>query len=195
MPPSERIYDRFLELTHLTNSDRITMKEKRGFSDKIINELKFRSGGDYIAGDKVIGQLRREFSEDDLIGRGILARIGGIVQVNRCLLDEKGLERGRSLIPYLDDNGHCFHLMPHKMAFSKKTGYNGYPLAIYCSYMLKDRPKKVVLTEGEFKAAALYQWGIPAIAVPGVSSFAKTQFERLVNFFIQIWRGEGSYRF
>jgi len=182
MAPSDRIYDRFLELTHLTDSDREGLKKDRGFTDALIDQLKFRSGGDYIAEDAVMGQMRREFSEDDLIGKGLLVRVNGVVQVNDQLLNDKKLKRGRYLIPYLDEDGKCFHLRPHKLGFSKKTGYGGYPLAIYCSWLIRDKPRKVVLTEGEFKAAALYQWGIPAIAIPGVSSYVKKYFERLVNF-------------
>ena len=45
------------------------------------------------------------------------------------------------------------------------------PIELYCRYLLKDKPSEIVLTEGEFKAAALLQWGIPALAMPGISAF------------------------
>jgi DNA primase len=51
----------------------------------------------------------------------------------------------------------------------------------YCLLFLKNNPEEIVLTEGEFKAAALYQLGIPAIAIPGISSFGDKHFDRLVE--------------
>lgn len=72
-----------------------------------------------------------------------------------------------------------YYLRPHKLGFEKLSPQ------IYCRYFLqKLRPAEhVVLTEGEFKAAALWQWGIPAVAVPGVSSFGLKHMDRLVALF------------
>lgn len=174
MAPSDKIYDRFLELTHLTDSDREDLKKKRGFSDALIDELKFRSGGDYVVG--VVDELRKEFSDDDLVGKGILVRINGALIVNNQLLDDKKLKRGRYIIPYLDKEGRCYHIRPHKLGFS------GIKAQLYSEQLLSNNPDLVVITEGEFKAAALRQWGVPALAMPGTPSFAKQNFERMRDF-------------
>ncbi|TEB13399.1 CHC2 zinc finger domain-containing protein [Pelotomaculum propionicicum] len=71
-----------------------------------------------------------------------------------------------------------YYLRPHKLGFKRLTPQ------IYCRYFLqKIRPEHVVLTEGEFKAAALWQWRIPAVAVPGISSFGLKHLDRLVALF------------
>ncbi|NPV30734.1 MAG: DUF3854 domain-containing protein [Firmicutes bacterium] len=67
-----------------------------------------------------------------------------------------------------------YYIRPHKLGFEKL------PPQVYCRYFLQDHPEHVVLTEGEFKAAALWQWRIPAVAVPGVSSFGGKHLDRLV---------------
>jgi len=176
MAPSSAIYDRFLELTHLTDSDREDLKKKRGFTDALIDELKFRSGGNYIV--DVVAELRKEFADDDLVSKGILKRVNGALIIEEQLLDDKKLKRGRYLIPYLDKNGHCYHIRPHKL------GFKGISAQLYCEYLLNDKPDWVILTEGEFKAAALKLWGIPGLAQPGTPSFAKSNFDRLKSFLV-----------
>ncbi|MGB9904377.1 MAG: CHC2 zinc finger domain-containing protein [Desulfotomaculales bacterium] len=71
-----------------------------------------------------------------------------------------------------------YYIRPHKLGFEKIAPQ------IYCRYLLQSfsNVEHVVLTEGEFKAAALWQWRIPAVAVPGVSSFGVRHLERLVAF-------------
>ena len=71
-----------------------------------------------------------------------------------------------------------YYIRPHKLGFEKIAPQ------IYCRlFLAKLRPEHVVLTEGEFKAAALWQWGIPAVAVPGISSFGLKHMDRLVALF------------
>lgn len=78
----------------------------------------------------------------------------------------------------LDGGKHVYYIRPHKLGFEKIAPQ------IYCRYFLQTLPPEhVMLTEGEFKAAALWQWRIPAIAVPGVSSFGAKHLEKLVTFF------------
>lgn len=160
------IYQRLVELCKLSQEHREELKQKRGFSDSLIDELKFRSGGEYIV--KVIEQLRSEFDDEDLIKKGVLLDVNGTIAINDQLLGN------RVLIPYLDSKGTVHHIRPHKLGFAK------IPAEPYAKYFLRDKPSSIVLTEGEFKAAALYGWGIPAIAIPGISSFGDTNFDRLV---------------
>lgn len=159
-------YERLIELAHLTSADRESLKKKRGFTDAIIDEFKFRSGGDYLR--EVVVKLRGEYSEDKLQEVGILRNVNGTLLPEKQLLDE------RILIPYLDEEGHVYHLRPHKLGFSN------IPAQPYCRYLLKSHPRKIILTEGEFKATALSAWGIAGIGGPGTSSFSDKNFDRLV---------------
>lgn len=159
-------YERLIELAHLTDEDRASLKAKRGFTDQLIEEFRFRSSGDYLR--EIIMGLQAEYSGERLLEVGILRNVNG------TLLPEKQLLSGRILIPYLDEDGRVYHMRPHKLGFSD------IPAEPYCRYLLRNRPKKVVLTEGEFKAGALYAWGIPGIGGPGTGSFGDKNFDRLV---------------
>lgn len=159
-------YERLIELAHLTPEDRESLKQKRGFTDEIIEEFRFRSGGDYLR--EVINTLKLEYTEDKLLEVKILRNVNG------TFLPEKQLLEDRIIIPYLDEDGHVYHLRPHKL------GFKDVPVEPYCRYLLKNRPRKVVLTEGEFKATALKAWGIPGIGGPGTSTFSDKNFDRLV---------------
>lgn len=161
------IYERLIQLAHLTDEDRASLQKKRGFSDDTINLFKFRSGGEYL--HDVITQLRQEFNEDDLVRSGVL------VKANKTTVINDQLTEGRILIPYIDEHGAIYHLRPHKL------GFMGIANQLYCRHLLKDKPAHVILTEGEFKANALHQWGIPALAEPGVTSFAAAgNLDRLI---------------
>lgn len=167
-PSSAKIYSRFVELTHLTDAHRQEMKKKRGFSDQTIDALKFRSGGEYVAG--VLTQLKEEFSADELALSGVMTR------QNNTLIPCEQLLQDRVIIPYLDEQGEAYHLRPHKLGFKDVAPQP------YSKSFLSSRPKTIVFTEGEFKAAALSaEWGIPSLAVPGVSSFAGIYFDRLIG--------------
>ncbi|MCM1564902.1 MAG: CHC2 zinc finger domain-containing protein [Dehalobacter sp.] len=159
-------YERLIELAKLNPEDRESLKKKRGFTDQIIDEFRFRSGGDYIR--EVISRLQREYANERLLEVGILR------EVNGTLLPEKQLLDNRIIIPYLDEYGKVYHLRPHKL------GLGDIPTEPYSRYFLKDHPRKVVLTEGEFKTNALYAWGIPGIGGPGTGSFGDKNFDRLV---------------
>lgn len=167
-PSSQKIYQRFVELTHLTDEHWDATKKKRGFSDSTIDALKLRSGGDYVAG--VLEQLKAEFPPDELVLSGVMVR------QNNALIPCEQLLQDRVLIPYVDESGAVYHLRPHKL------GFKGVAPQPFCRQLLRDKPEVVVFTEGEFKAAALsIEWGIPAISVPGISSFAGKYFERLTG--------------
>lgn len=161
------IYERFIELTELSAADRQNLKTKRGFTDETIEAFRLRSGGKYV--DQVVQRLRGEFSENDLLESGILVEVNGSRVPNSQLLEE------RILIPYLDEDGKVYFLRPHKLGF-KEIG-----IQPFCRLLLKDKPEHIVLTEGEFKAMALWQWGVPALAVPGISSFGLKYLDRLID--------------
>lgn len=165
---SQKIYQRLVELAHLTPEHREETKKNRGFSDKTIDAMQLRSGGDYIAG--VLEQLKTEFTPEELTLSGVM------VKQNNTLIPCEQLLDNRILIPYLDENGHVYHLRPHKLGFKDVAPQP------FCRYFLRGHHESIILTEGEFKAVALAaEWGIPAISVPGISSFSGKYFERLTG--------------
>src|SRR5690606_14140630 len=121
----------------------------------------------YVA--RVIEDLRERFPEEDLVASGLLTVANGVVLAEQQVTDD------RVLIPYLNEEGRCDFLRPHKL------GFRGLGIEIYSRMFLANRPRAIVLTEGEFKAAALWQWGIPGIAIPGISSFGGRHFDRLTG--------------
>lgn len=161
------IYQRLIELTALTGDHRDKLKSQRGFTDETIETFMFRSGGPQV--QTAVDKLKEEFTDEELLAAGILVEVNGSLATNDQLLD------GRVLIPYLDENGRVYHLRPHKL------GFKGIPSQPYCRFLLAGNPEHIVLTEGEFKATALYQWGFAALAVPGVSSFGAKNLDRLVE--------------
>jgi len=166
-PKKPTIYDRLIQLTKLTPEHREELHQKRGFSDQVIDLLQFRSGGEHMT--EVVHHLEQECPKEDLTAAGILVEVNGTAVVNNQLLGD------RILIPYLDEKGSCYHLRPHKL------GFKDLPNEPYCRFLLKNSPERIVLTEGEFKAAALLQWGITAIAIPGISSFGGANYDRLIE--------------
>jgi len=166
----EQIYSRFIELTELFKGDKITLQKRRGFTDDTIKDLCFRSGNKNLI-EPAMEILQKEFPFEQLVESGLLMDDNGKAIINKQLLE------GRILIPYLDENKKVSHIRPHKLGFKEKK------IQVYCRYLLKDTPSYVVLTEGEFKAVALFQLGIPAISIPGVASFVGEHFNRLVDLF------------
>lgn len=162
------VYTKFINRAKLTNGDREILKTKRGFTDEVIDTFKFVSGGEQNL--KIINELREEYDDQVLLNAGILENVNDNLQPSSQLLDY------RIIIPYLDETGEKVTLLrPHKL------GLKNIPIQVYSRFLLKDKPEHVILTEGEFKAVACYQWGIPCIAIPGVSSFAGNHFDRLVD--------------
>ena len=101
------------------------------------------------------------------------------------------------LIPYLNAAGECFLLRPHKDNIRRPDGVDDLDedycgLHVYCAHLLRmvgmnpiyseEHKNFCVITEGEFKALALIQCGIPAVAVPGIQQIQNSVFrERLVT--------------
>jgi hypothetical protein len=101
------------------------------------------------------------------------------------------------LIPYRDAAGACFQIKPHKDNVKKPKDIDDLDeeycgLHVYCAHLLRivgmsplyseDQKSLCVVTEGEFKALALIQCGIPAIAVPGIQQIQNSVFrKRLID--------------
>lgn len=152
----------FVNKLHLTSEDRAALRKKRGFNDDTIDVLRFKSLGPYVEG--VVKSLDRKLCQEFKL-------VDATGAVNYQLL------KPNVLIPYLDADGNAYKIRPHKM------GLPDDPIKIYCDKLITSAiGDTLVITEGEFKAAALFQLGIPCVAVPGISSYVKTRLPELVEF-------------
>ena len=143
--------ERIIQGLVLSDSDRSSLKSKRGFGDDVIDKMMLRTGGGLVAEMPFIKDL-------DYI---------------------EALHHPNIVIPYFNSEGRIHHLRPHK------GGIAGLPSEVYVPWFMGkemfDKPERLVIAEGEFKAVASCVMGVPAISVPGISSFGKTKFEDLLK--------------
>lgn len=150
-----------LSSLHLTEDDRISLQKKRGFHDLNIEKFKLKSCGLYIK------QSLNRFKESELLKYKIIDTNGNI---NPQLL------RNNILIPYLDRHGNVEKIRPHKLGFKSD------PVLVYSDYHFNRDNENLVLTEGEFKAIAGYQYGLNIVGIPGIGTFSKNLFPDLLSF-------------
>jgi len=179
----------------LTPQDKTKLMQQRGFSEETINKLGFKSNNQ--SNQTHLESLAQEFPLDTLLSLGIFKNYRGGPRPNPQLLGwglkRKSHKEGEEdewgwtkpiLIPYLDKDGACVYLRPHKGAISPTRHEDDdddeekCSSHVYCPYLLATCLATIegtaVLCEGEFKAAALFQCGIPAQAIPGIS-FVRNQ--------------------
>lgn len=159
------IYEFIISSASISNEHFEQLREKRGFTAETIKKLRFVSGGNYLL------DFEKELIEKH--DKSLLLSSKVCIE-NKELCINPMLLKDNILIPYLDKEGKVTHIRPHKF------GLKDLPVEIYHEFSISDG---VVLTEGEFKAVACYQLGIPAIAIPGISSFSGQNFKRLVKTF------------
>ena len=173
-PANVPVYEQFVTDPRciLTDEHRQQLREQRGFTDETIDAFRFRSARPENA--EIVQDLRAHHPEEELRKRGLLTptRTGLVVQPQ--------LLEPRILIPYNGDLNTVYHQRPHKLGFKDVT------IQPYCAGT-GGGTGDCVLAEGEFKAVASAQLGHPAIAIPGISSFAREHFDRLVK----VLRDEG----
>jgi len=161
-----QIYEEIRQGGQLTPPHREEL-ERRGFSDETIAKCGFFSGGEYLLKNVDI----TNYTPEELI------RSGAFVYGTDGTLDlSQALKSNKIVIPYLSKDGKAYMLRPHKL------GLKGQPPQVYQHLNLSVHQGSCILTEGEFKAAAGCQLGIPTIAIPGISSFAKDHMGALVSF-------------
>lgn len=186
-PPKPNPFHALWKKLVLTPRDRTNLKSKRGFSDTTLEKLGFRSNNQ---SNRVhLENLAKEFSVDELISEGIYRVYKDGARPNPQLLGWGLSKRSRKddepdswdwteppLIPYLSEDGTAFYLRPHKGGLGRPADEDDEETCsshVYCPFVLSELGQAVdglvVLCEGEFKAAALFQCGIPAIAIPGIS--------------------------
>lgn len=159
------IYSFLIESAKLTDAHRSELKTKRGFTDETIDNFKFVSGGQYLI--ELEEKLQTKFLLKDLISSGVFISDGKKSVLSPFLLED------RVLIPYLTKNREVYYIRSHKYGPEDVT------IEVYQDL---NSARDVILTEGEFKAAAAMQLGINALAVPGISSFSGKHLQRLVKF-------------
>ena len=157
------VYDQLIDALKFRDEDRAEIKKKRGLVNDIIDKLKFRSLGLHVR--EVIDTLG--VPDTELKKYKILDDEGGI---------NKQLLRPNILIPYISSTGKVLKVRPHK------GGFKGDGIAPYSELTLDRKSEELIITEGEFKAAAAFQYGYNCIAIPGISSFCKNYFEDLEGF-------------
>ncbi|MBI4708219.1 MAG: DUF3854 domain-containing protein [Candidatus Omnitrophica bacterium] len=160
------IYEFITTRGKLTDLHRQELKTKRGFTDETIDKFRFFSGGKYLI--DLEQEIINNFDKESLVSMGVCIDSGKSLTITPILLEE------RIIIPYLNSTRKAYLLRPHKL------GLSGVPVEIYCPDW--NIANNIVMTEGEFKAVASAQLGIPAIAIPGIGSFSKEHFQRLVKF-------------
>lgn len=174
----KEIYTEVIERLGLVDAHAKELREKRGLTDEIIQKNKFRSAG--LGVHEIDNALRMKFKEKDLINSGVHIIGEREIRLNPILLDD------RIIIPYLQD-GNAYHLrfcLPSyrrgETQMPKMLGFSGVGVEFYHKDFLGNT-YDIVITEGEFKAVAANQLGIPCISIPGISSFADKHFDKLVT--------------
>lgn len=71
-PAKPTLWQRFYDLLELTEADRAELREKRGFSDEIIDRAGFRSN--HRANKQILEQLAEEYTLDELVRSGLWKR-------------------------------------------------------------------------------------------------------------------------
>jgi DNA primase len=163
------IYQTFCDALPLSATHRRELQTRRGFTDATIDALGFRSIGDRKS---IEAALRATGATDEeLVASHLLSQGREAIYPNSQLTKKRGI-----LIPYLTKDGKISKLRVHKNNFYKD------PIKPYCAFIaFAHEPDPLIITEGEFKAAALHQLGYAALAVPGISSFAGDHFDELAE--------------
>lgn len=147
------IYQGIIDRATLSSKDESELLAKRGITPDAAHRLKFKSVTQEFMKDPWVLSLPEE-----------IKKILWVAQLN-----------GLILIPFLDPEGRVYNLRPHKLNFPESGSQ------VYIPYDLITSTEKLVLAESEFKAVASCLMGVPAIGLPGISSFSKTKLPALVD--------------
>lgn len=163
------IYEFLTSKGILTDEHKKSLVVDRGFTEEVIADHRFFSGGKYLL--EFHKEFVEKFSEEELITSGCFIKPERSQEVvfSSQLLD------GRIIIPYLDRENRAYFVRPHKMGLEV-------PIQIYHNKCMNDPSTSAILTESEFKAVAGTVFGFKTIGIPGISSFSDMHFKRLIEF-------------
>lgn len=194
--PQTTVWDDLYSRLTLTIHDREMLKRNRGLSRESIESAGYRSSN--ADNRAALAPLLSSYPVALLLSEGIAVKDkeSGQIKINSQLCGYGLVSRASGntpekwdwcnpvLIPYRDKQGRCIGIRPHKGGLSGKSYMreHGFEHAfrssrtrshLYTSFLFwGERPegweRRCVLTEGEHKANALAQCGIPACAVPGI---------------------------
>ena len=190
----------------LTAEDHATLKVKRGFSDETIRLHGIRSNK--FACKAIAEALADDWPLSLLLGTGLYKEEGRAAPSPSGQFYGYGItgekdENGKPIfaiteppiIPYFNAAGVPFYLRPHKGGVKRpRTELSEVQLfededdeatcaaevfiPIGTAELVELADGKCILTEGEFKAIAGTQAGVPIIAAPGVSFIRNPEFRR-----------------
>lgn len=177
----EEIYGYIIEKADLIHKHIEELTIARGFKDEIVKSHKFRSAGKELAALEI--PMKEKFSARDLLETGVFIPHGKDIQISPMLLQD------RIIIPYINSKDDIYHmrfslpkyLRDKERDTPKMLGFRDLAVDIYQERNLVAGTYDVVITEGEFKAVAGMQLGIPTLSIPGIGSFSKQHFPKLVE--------------
>lgn len=146
------ICTKIINALDLSPDDAKLIRKKRGFNDIIIERLKFRTCGP--GAKKLPEDIPDEF---------------------KSCLSYKNI-----VIPYFNADNEIIHVRPHKFGITDQGAHPYFPFPLLVDHNVDF--KHIVLAESEFKAVASLVMGVPAVGIPGISSFSKKKFNYLVDF-------------
>ncbi len=192
------VWREFLSRIGLSSTHAADLAEKRGFSEFAIQTLGFRSSeaGNAAAIKEVVAMFPGKESELERIDLIRKTPDGWRPSPQLCgfgKTKKRDPQSGKEiwevgvnpvLIPYYDESGAVYFVRAHKGNPRRPSDVDEYDedfhsQQIYCPMLLRTAAANLpdgaaalnrtcIITEGEFKAAALWQCGIPAIALPGI---------------------------
>lgn len=177
--PNPEIYAKLYSQLILTDSDRHSLTAKRGLAADTTKILGFRSARP--ENGAVIEKLVDEY------GYGACFSCGLINQKYKPAW--QFTKNGLIIIPYFNVKGELIFFKSHKFGNLDELGIVPYSEWLAAYYWLKNQYNDtLVVCESEFKAAAMWQMGWPAIGVGGVNAITGIYFPRLTTFFFDLFK-------
>lgn len=150
------VFKQIIDSLPLRDEDRKDLREKRGFSDLVIDTMRFKSCGPFIK--------HGPYQEPHIVGAADWKE-----EIFKALADHDNI-----VIPYFGPDGDIEHIRPHKF------GIAGYPVRVYIPFpYLGVNHETMVIAESEYKALASCIMGVPAIGIPGIASFSGKRFNEI----------------
>ena len=156
--PVGEVYGFLVDHLALDARHRRELQTKRGFDNRTVEGLQFRSVGAQ-ATSPTCRELQAHYSPEALVESRLFERVVGGGDTEVSVRPASILTSGGILIPYIDYDRQCVYVRRHKY------GPKNAPIKLYTPCLDPPKDRSVVyLCEGEFKAAALTQLGFWAIA-------------------------------